>query len=93
MQGRLDNQNLISSAVQKISDLCTADDDAWNEVLNSPLAAAQKEQKIASLFLLHKVPQHAEDENCRTILQNVFDTIGKAAEIDFSRYELQLDEI
>lgn len=83
-----DNQHLIASAVQKISKLRNAEDDAWNEVMHSSLSAAQKEQKIASLFLLHKVPQHAEDENCRAILQGVFDQIGKAAEIDFSRYEL-----
>ncbi|MFC7422026.1 Alw26I/Eco31I/Esp3I family type II restriction endonuclease [Iodobacter arcticus] len=88
-----DNQSLISSAVQIISAMRIAGDTAWNDALHSSLSADKKEQQIASLFLLHKVPQHETDEKCRTILQDVFDQIGKSAEIDFSRYELQIDDI
>nr|AAM09641.1 restriction endonuclease [Hafnia alvei] len=87
-----ENQALITHTVQKISSLRAASDNAWNEALHPLLGASEKEKRISALFLFHKVPQNETDTLCRELLQNMFDHIGRSAEIDFSRYELQIED-
>jgi type II restriction endonuclease, Alw26I/Eco31I/Esp3I family len=89
----LNNRELLIRAVKQISTLRASDDNNWDAVLRMKALAEQKDHLISSLFLLHKVPQHGSDEQCRKILQNVFDEIGRSAEIDFSRYALQTEEL
>jgi len=88
-----ENERIIREAVKQIAGNTCHEDQAWRNAMRESLTPEQKEKNIALLLVSHKVPQNEKDITAKQILQTVFDTIGKSAAVDFSRYELIPDEI
>lgn len=80
------NAVAVEAAIAKISLLKNPGDDAWVHALSNNLSAQEREALISELLILHKVPEHQSDAKAREILQGLFDQIGNAAAIDFTRY-------
>lgn len=89
----IENEEEIRKTIRKISKLSHPEDEAWNQALSDNQSIDEKENKIAALFATHKVSSSEHDAYALELLTNLFDKIGASAEVDFSRYANDSDDL
>ena len=87
----LENSGLINVLIDRVQLFAEADDAVWIDALSPDLDAAAKEERIAALIAGARVLQADSDREIQRLLQAFFDDVGSRAEVDFSRYEMELD--